>query len=48
MAAFGPNAAHDDQVDLGEFTRLALWTVPAALAAATVALWASIRVIGVW
>jgi arsenical pump membrane protein len=38
--------AHDDQVDLGEFTRLALWSVPAALAAASVALWASVRLIG--
>jgi arsenical pump membrane protein len=38
--------AHDDQVDLGEFTRLALWTVPAALAGASVALWASLRLIG--
>jgi arsenical pump membrane protein len=33
--------AHDEQVDLREFTRLALWTVPATLAAATVALWVS-------
>jgi arsenical pump membrane protein len=38
--------AHDEQVDLREFTRLAAWTVPAALAAATVALWVSLRVIG--
>ena len=38
--------AHDDQVDLGEFTRLALWTVPAALVGASVALWASLRLIG--
>jgi arsenical pump membrane protein len=38
--------AHDDQVDLGEFTRLALLTVPGALAAADVALWLSLRLIG--
>lgn len=38
--------AHEEQVDLREFTRLALWTVPAALAVATVALWVSLRVIG--
>jgi arsenical pump membrane protein len=37
---------HDEQVDLREFARLAAWTVPAALAAATVALWVSLRVIG--
>jgi arsenical pump membrane protein len=38
--------AHDDHVDLAEFTRLALWTAPAALAAASVALWVSLRLIG--
>lgn len=38
--------AHDDQVDLGEFSRLALWSVPGALAAASVALWVSLRLIG--
>jgi arsenical pump membrane protein len=38
--------AHDDRVDLGEFTRLAALTVPAALIAATVALWVSLRLIG--
>ncbi|HEV3169099.1 MAG TPA: SLC13 family permease [Actinocrinis sp.] len=38
--------AHDVQVDLGEFTRLGLLTVPAALTAASVALWASLRLIG--
>jgi arsenical pump membrane protein len=38
--------AHDDQVDLREFTRLGLLTVPAALGAASVALWVSIRLIG--
>jgi len=38
--------AHDDRVDLGQFTRLALLTTPAALAAASVALWASLRLIG--
>jgi arsenical pump membrane protein len=37
---------HEEQVDLREFTRLAVWTVPAALAAATVALWVSLRLIG--
>ena len=37
---------HDEQVDLREFTRLAGWTVPAALGAATVALWLSLRLIG--
>jgi arsenical pump membrane protein len=37
---------HDAEVDLGEFTRLALLTVPAALALAVVALWVSLRVIG--
>jgi arsenical pump membrane protein len=38
--------AHDVQVDLGEFTRLGLLTAPAALTAASVALWASLRLIG--
>jgi arsenical pump membrane protein len=38
--------AHDDEVDLKEFTRLGLLTVPAALALAVVALWLSLRVIG--
>jgi arsenical pump membrane protein len=37
---------HDQELDLGEFTRLGLLTVPAALAAAVVALWASLLVIG--
>ncbi len=35
-----------DEPDLGEFTRLGLLTVPAGLAAATVALWAGLKVIG--
>jgi len=38
--------AHDEQVDLRDFTRLAVWSVPAALIAAGVALWVSLRLIG--
>jgi arsenical pump membrane protein len=38
--------AHEERVDLREFTWLALATVPAALAAATVALWAALHLIG--
>ena len=38
--------AHDTAVDLGEFTRLGLLIVPAALVLAVVALWASLTVIG--
>ena len=38
--------AHDAGVDLGEFTRLGLLTVPAALILAVLALWASLHVIG--
>lgn len=38
---------HGHQVALGRFTRLGLCTVPAALVASTVALWISLRVIGV-
>jgi arsenical pump membrane protein len=37
---------HGERVDVGEFTRLGLLTVPAALVPAVVALWASLRVIG--
>ena len=37
---------HDSGVDLGEFTRLGLLTVPAALILAVLALWASLHVIG--
>ncbi|GAA0592687.1 SLC13 family permease [Streptomyces crystallinus] len=37
---------HDSDVELGEFTRLGLFTVPAALLLAVVALWASLAVIG--
>jgi arsenical pump membrane protein len=37
---------HDHDVDLGEFTRLGLLTVPAALGSAVVALWLSLRVFG--
>ena len=36
---------HDAEPDLGEFTRLGLLTVPAALILATVALWAGLHVI---
>jgi arsenical pump membrane protein len=36
----------DVDVDLGEFTRLGLLTVPAALAVATAGLWAALRLIG--
>jgi arsenical pump membrane protein len=39
--------AHDTDVDLGEFTRLGLLTVPAGLVLAVVALWASLHVIGI-
>jgi arsenical pump membrane protein len=38
--------AHEEQVDLREFSRLALWSVPATLVAATAALWLSLRLIG--
>ncbi|GDY30084.1 SLC13 family permease [Gandjariella thermophila] len=38
--------AHRTEVDLGEFTRLGLLTVPASLVLAVVALWVSLRVIG--
>jgi arsenical pump membrane protein len=34
------------QVDLGRFTRLGLLAVPSTLLLATVALWASLQVIG--
>ncbi len=37
---------HDAEVELGEFTRLGLLTVPAALLPAVVALWVSLAVIG--
>jgi arsenical pump membrane protein len=37
---------HDHDVDLGEFTRLGLLSVPAALGSAVVALWLSLRVFG--
>ena len=39
-------ADRDQDVDLREFTRLGLATVPAGLAAATVALWAGLRLTG--
>ncbi|MGW1979006.1 SLC13 family permease [Streptomyces sp. NPDC001889] len=38
--------AHDGEVRLGEFTRLGLLTVPAALVLSVVALWVSLAVIG--
>ena len=37
--------AHDQETDMGEFTRLGLLTVPAALVACTVALWLALQVI---
>ena len=37
---------HEHDIDLGEFTRLGLITVPATLIPAVVALWASLRVFG--
>ena len=37
---------HDTDVGLGEFTRLGLLVVPAALTLAVVALWASLRIVG--
>ncbi len=37
---------HDAEPNLGEFTRLGLLTVPAAIVVAVVALWAALRVIG--
>jgi arsenical pump membrane protein len=39
--------AHDTDVDLGEFTRLGLLTVPTGLVLAVLALWASLQVIGI-
>ncbi|MFJ7065711.1 SLC13 family permease [Streptomyces sp. NPDC101115] len=38
--------SHDTEVDLKEFTRLGVYTVPASLGVAVVALWASLAVIG--
>lgn len=38
---------HGHEVELGEFTRLGLLAVPAALVPATLALWASLQVVGV-
>ena len=37
---------HDGSVDLREFTRLGLLTVPAAIVLAVMALWTSLAVIG--
>ena len=39
-------ADRDHHTDLGEFTRLGLLTVPAALVLAVVALWAALTVVG--
>ncbi|WP_373428655.1 SLC13 family permease [Streptomyces sp. B1I3] len=39
--------AHGTDVELGDFTRLGLLTVPATLGVSTVALWGALRVIGV-
>ncbi|MFD4576244.1 ArsB/NhaD family transporter [Streptomyces sp. NPDC058417] len=39
--------AHEERVSVGEFTRVGLLAVPAALVPAVLALWASLRVIGV-
>jgi len=38
--------AHDEQVELKEFTRLGLYAVPASLIAAVLALWGSVAVVG--
>ncbi|MEV5320188.1 SLC13 family permease [Streptomyces sp. NPDC052687] len=38
--------AHEEEVELREFTRLGVFAVPASLAAAVVALWVSLAVIG--
>jgi arsenical pump membrane protein len=38
---------HDTEVDLGEFTRLGLLVVPAALAVSVAGLWVSLQIIGV-
>ena len=38
---------HNVEAGIGEYTRLGLCTVPAALAAAVLALWASVRLLGV-
>ncbi|GAA1073253.1 SLC13 family permease [Kitasatospora arboriphila] len=38
--------AHEGEVDLGEFTRLGLLTVPASLLLSVVALWGSLQVVG--
>ncbi|GCD92805.1 SLC13 family permease [Embleya hyalina] len=38
---------HDGEVELGRFTRLGLWTVPAGLLLSVPALWLSLAVIGV-
>ena len=36
--------SHDEAIDLGQFTRLGLLTVPPVLVASTVALWLALRV----
>ncbi|MGW0996879.1 SLC13 family permease [Streptomyces sp. NPDC002523] len=38
--------AHDGDVELGEFTRLGVFTVPAALGLSVVALWTSLTLVG--
>lgn len=38
---------HDGEVELGRFTRLGLWTVPAGLLLSVPALWLSLTVVGV-
>jgi arsenical pump membrane protein len=37
--------AHDEETDVGEFTRLGLRTVPLALVASTAALWLALRIL---
>ncbi|MGW0424132.1 hypothetical protein [Streptomyces sp. NPDC003015] len=37
---------HDSDVELGEFTRLGVFTVPAALGLPVLALWTSLTLIG--
>ena len=37
---------HDVEAGVGEYTRLGLCTVPAALVVAVLALWASVRLLG--
>jgi arsenical pump membrane protein len=39
---------HKVEAGIGEYTRLGLCTVPVALVTAVLALWASVRLLGVW